>query len=68
MASPSCSSASLGDSHASQLAPVMPRTAWKSAPVKKMRPAYITPTKRLLFESEESASIVDEASSTWASE
>ena len=46
----------------------MPRTALKSAAVKKISPAYITPTNRLLFESDESASIVLDASSTCASE
>ncbi len=46
----------------------MPRTALKSAAVKNMRPAYITPTKRLLLESDDSASMVLEASSTWISE
>ena len=36
--------------------------------VKKNNPAYITATKRLLFESDDSASMVVDASSTCASE
>src|SRR4030095_9936529 len=38
------------------------------AVVKKNKPAYMTATKRLLFDSDESASIVVDANSTWASE
>jgi hypothetical protein len=68
MTSPSCSSVSPGEIHANPLDPVMPRNAWNSAAVKNISPAYITPTNRLLFESDESASIVVEARSTWASE
>ena len=68
MTSPSCSSASPGDSQAKTLEPVMPRSAWNSAAVKNISPAYMMPTKRLLFDSDDSASIVVEASSTCASE
>ena len=46
----------------------MPRSALKSAVVKKNSPAYITDTKRLLFDIDDSASIVVDASSTCASE
>jgi hypothetical protein len=68
MTSPSCSSASPGESQANTEEPVMPRSAWNSAAVKNISPAYMMPTKRLLFDSDDSASIVVEASSTWASE
>ena len=46
----------------------MPRTALKIAPVKKMRPAYMMPTKRLLLDSDDNARIVHDASSTCTSE
>ena len=46
----------------------MPRSALKSAVVKKNSPAYMTPTNRLLFDSDDKASIVVDASSTWVSE
>ncbi len=46
----------------------MPRSAWKRAAVKKMRPAYMMPTNRLLFDIDESASIVIADTSTCSSE
>ena len=46
----------------------MPRIALNSAVVKKMSPAYMMPTKRLLFDIDDSASIVLDATSTCNSE
>jgi hypothetical protein len=68
MTSPTCSSASPGEIQAKALEPVMPRSAWNRAAVKNIRPAYMMPTKRLLLDSDDSASMVVDASSTWASE
>src|SRR6185436_16874595 len=54
--------------HANLVEPVMPRRVLKSASVKKNRPAYITATKRLLFDIDDSASMVVDASKTSTAE
>ena len=66
--SPSCSSAAVGDSHANALRAGDAAQRVEERRVKKNKPAYITATKRLLFDSDDSASIVVDASSTCASE
>ena len=43
--------------------PVMPRSAWYIAAVKKISPAYMIETKRRLFDSDDSASMVNAESS-----
>ena len=47
---------------------MMPRSALNSASVKNTRPANITPTKRLLFDSDDTASIVTDVVITRISE
>ena len=47
---------------------MIPRIALNSALVKKIRPAYMTPTNRLLFDIDDSASIDVDATNTCSSE
>src|SRR5262245_52270091 len=55
--SPTISRAPVGESHASDAFPVIARAVFATAAVKKMMPAYITPTNRRLLDSDDSASI-----------
>ena len=63
MARPRTSSISPGDTTAHWRLPVMLRSAWDIAAVKKIRPANMIETKRRLLDSDDSASMVNAESS-----